>query len=66
MCCSDFKERHTHTIDEVWYQRAVDLQDKSGTFVYSVPFSDGQGESLGLIAVAHIMNGSSDHMDRNV
>jgi hypothetical protein len=52
MFCSDFRERHTQVIDEVWYQRAVDLQDKSGTFVYSVPFSDGGGESLGIVAVA--------------
>jgi hypothetical protein len=66
VCCSDFRERHTQTIDEVWYQRAVDMQDKSGTFVYSVPFSDGGGESLGLVALAHIINFSADHVNRNI
>ncbi|PNF28750.1 hypothetical protein B7P43_G07780 [Cryptotermes secundus] len=49
---SDFKETHTHTIDEVWYQRAVDLQDKGGTFVYSVPFSDGRGDNSSVLVTA--------------
>lgn len=66
VCCSDFRETHTQTIDEVWYQRAVDMQDESGTFVYSVPFSDGVGESLGLVAVAHTMNFSADHLHINI
>lgn len=50
--CRNFKDSHTQTIDEVWYQQAVDLQDETGIFVYSVPFSKSLGESLGLASAA--------------
>jgi hypothetical protein len=55
----------------------VDLQEKNGTFVYSVPFSDEQGGSLGLAAfvcqlwgkenfhTSHLMNVAHDHIGRN-
>jgi hypothetical protein len=49
---SDFKRGNTKTIDEVWYQRAVELQEEDdGTFVYSVPFSDGRGGFLALVVL---------------
>ncbi|PSN32816.1 hypothetical protein C0J52_14167, partial [Blattella germanica] len=41
-----FKNNHKKAIDELWYQRAVELQTKDGTYVYSVPFSDERGNPL--------------------
>jgi len=61
----------------VWYQRAVDLQDENGTFVYSVPFSDGRGWSLSLVVLlcqlwgnenldaSHLVNVAHDCVTRN-
>lgn len=55
----------------------MDLQEKNGTFVYSVPFSEGRGGSLGLVVLvcqfwgkenvdaSHLMNVAHDCMDRN-
>ena len=74
---SDFKRGNTKTIDEVWYQRAVELQEGNGTWVYSVPFSDGQGGSLSLVLplwqfwgketldTSQLVNAAHDFMARN-
>jgi hypothetical protein len=55
----------------------VELQEKNGTWVYSVPFSDGRGGSLSLVLLlcqfcgketldaSHLVNVSRDCMARN-
>lgn len=54
----------------------MDLQEKNGTFVYSVPFSDEQGGSLAVILVcqmwrkdnldaSHLVNVVYDCINRN-
>ncbi|XP_069697255.1 voltage-dependent calcium channel subunit alpha-2/delta-3-like isoform X2 [Periplaneta americana] len=50
---SDFKETHTRTIEEVWYQRAVESQvrDKN-TVIYSVPFFYEQDDSSNALVTA--------------
>ncbi|KAJ4441057.1 hypothetical protein ANN_10907 [Periplaneta americana] len=50
---SDFKETHIRTIEEVWYQRAVESQvrDKN-TVIYSVPFSYEQDDSSNALVTA--------------
>ncbi|XP_021933890.1 voltage-dependent calcium channel subunit alpha-2/delta-3-like isoform X3 [Zootermopsis nevadensis] len=48
----NFKDSHTQTIDEVWYQQAVDLQDETGIFVYSVPFSKSLGYNSDALVTA--------------
>jgi hypothetical protein len=55
----------------------VELQDKNGVFVYSVPFSDRGGGSMALVVLvsqfwgkenfdaSHLVNVAHDCMDRN-
>ena len=55
----------------------MDLQDENGTFVYSVPFSDGRGWSLSLVVLlcqlwgnenldaSHLVNVAHDCVTRN-
>ncbi|XP_037933678.1 voltage-dependent calcium channel subunit alpha-2/delta-3 isoform X2 [Teleopsis dalmanni] len=49
-----FSERNKHSIDEIWYKRAVDQHFvREESFVYSVPFDAGDSGGETIVTASH-------------